>query len=271
MDRRLVALLVAGCLVGLAGCGLLSGGDSGTTPTQPTPTASQPGDVPEADPGASEGEGPASSYPPGYTATGVGDADTAGATHVDALVASSSYIFSYDALIQEDDANTAFSYQVLVDHEATRAYVIQDSATGNAVAYFEDDQRYLRTERNDAVQYNSTAYPFTPSEFTGFQFIQSVLDGVEYGDAEVIEADEGTYYRYVSRDVTDPNVILRNDVDESRIDRFDVSIVVDESGIVRHAKYVVEADREISVTMGVSERGSTTLDRPDWYDDAATS
>ncbi|MFT4883561.1 MAG: hypothetical protein ACI8U4_001070, partial [Natronomonas sp.] len=85
------------------------------------------------------------------------------------------------------------------------------------------------------------------------------------------ETESGTFFRYTSAEVTNPEEILGTQVDEERIDRFDVSIVVDTDGAVREAMFVVEADNDVTARMSVGEVGSTNVERPEWFDEADDS
>lgn len=281
--KRRFALLAVVVLVSLAGCSALpvwDEGDTGTTPapddSTPTATATPTGEssdsVPSADPDADPGSGPADAdYPDGYGPGGVTDAGTAATTHIDALAGYDGYIFSYDSLIQAGDANTTFTYQQIVDRADERAYVIQDTGEASQVSYFEDDRVYIRVESDDEVRYNDSDRAYNMSEFSGIQFVGPLLANVEYGNATVHETEEGTFYSYASENVTDPGAILRSDVDESEIDSFETSIVIDERGTIRRAAFVVESDRTVSVQMGFGELNATDVQRPDWFEQANDS
>lgn len=280
MDRRVALTLVVAVFIALAGCSALpvwdeNGGANPTpdaetdTPTvTPTPTES----VPSADPGGEGGDGPEdASYPPGYNSSGIADGGTATAAHVDALLNYSSYLFTYQSRLETSQGNSSFTYTTIVDNDDEVAYVVQDTSQGAQAFYFEDDRVYVRDETGDETRYNSTDRPYNMEEFSGVQFIAPLLGSVEYNDAEVIETGSGTFYRYTSEEVTDPGAILMTDVDEDRIDRFDVSIVVDSQGAIREAMFVVEADNDVTVRMSVGEVGSTDVERPTWFDEADDS
>jgi len=269
MDRKAALTVAVAVLLALSGCSALPvWNDQGPAPT-PTPEPTEaPDEVPTADPGGEGGEGPDADYPDGYGPGGVEDSEAAVTTHVDALTAADSYIFTYDALVRESDNETAIGIVNQADNTDEVAYQIQNRESAAVVAYYESDRVYLREETEGDVQYNASDFEYSMSRFTGFQYVGPLLDGVEYKDAEVLETEEGTFYHYVSEDVTAPEAILRNDVDEERIGRFDVAILVDEDGVVRHANFVVEADRDIAVTMDVGEVGTTAVERPEWFDEA---
>ncbi|MFT4885756.1 MAG: hypothetical protein ACI8U4_003284 [Natronomonas sp.] len=273
MDRRVALTLVVAVFLPLAGCSALpiwddtgeATPDSGTATPTVTPTES----VPDANPGGEGGDGPEdASYPPGYNASGISDAGTATAAHVDALLNYPNYLFTYQSRLETEQGNTSFTYNTIVDNEGEVAYVVRDTSQGAQAFYYEDDRVYVRDETGDDTRYNSSDRQYNMEEFSGVQFIAPLLGGVEYNDAEVIETDSGTYYRYTSAEVTDPESILGTEVDENRIDRFDVSIVVDSEGAIREAVFVVEADNDVTARMSVGEVGSTTVERPTWFDEA---
>ena len=269
MARRTILVVAVVLSLSLAGCSALPMWDDGGPPADGTPTV---GDgVPTADPGGEGGAGPDADYPDGYGPNGVEDAETALTGHMDALEATDGYTFTYDALIQQGDSETAIGLVNHADNADGVGYEVQNLPDSAVVAYYEDDTRYLRVEQGDDVRYNSTEFAYSMSRFSGFQYVGPLLDNVEYADAEVIETEEGTFYHYVGEEVTDPSAILQEEVDEERVDRFDVALVVDEDGVVRHANFVVEADRNITVTMDVGEIDATDADRPEWYDEAADS
>lgn len=280
MDRRVALTVAVALFLALAGCSALpiwdeTGGatptpDSGSeTPTvTPTPTES----VPDADPGGEGGDGPDdASYPPGYNASGVSDPGTATAAHVDALISYPNYLFTYQSRLETSEGNSSFTYTTAADNEGEVAYIVRDTSQGPQAAYYEDDRVYVRDETGDETRYNSTDREYNMEEFSGVQFIGPLLGAVEYNDAEVIETESGTFFRYTSTEVTNPEEILGTQVDEERIDRFDVSIVVDTDGVVREAMFVVKADNDVTARMSVGEVGSTNVERPEWFDEADDS
>ena len=261
MTRRTLLLVAVVLSLSLAGCSALPMWDDGS------PGADQDG-VPTADPGGEGGDGPDVEYPDGYGPNGVEEPDSALSAHLGTLAEVDGYSFTYDALISEGDSETAVGLVYHADNVDEVGYQIQNRPDAAVVTYFEDGAAYTRIEQDGEVRYNATETDYKMSRFTGYQFVGPLLAQVEYGDAEVVETEEGTFYQYVSEEVHNPDGILRSDVDEDRIERFDVAIVVDEDGVVRHANFVVEADRNVTVTMNVDEIGETDVSRPDWYDEA---
>lgn len=267
MTRSTLLTVAVVLSLSLAGCSALPMWDDGGSSVPGTETDG----VPTPDPGGEGGTGPEADYPDGYGAGGVDDPEAAMSAHLSALGDSEGFVFTYDALIREGDSETSIGVVNQADNADRVGYEIQNRPDRTLVTYFEDDRAYTRQERGGDVTYNVTDYEYDMARFTGYQFVAPLLASVEYRDAEVVETDEGTFYHYVAEEVTDPASVLRNRVDEERIDRFDVALVVDEQGVVRHANFVVEADRTITVSMDVGEIDSTDAERPDWFDEAEDS
>lgn len=266
MDRRVALTVALVVVVSLSGCSALpiwDGGDSNGGAGTPT--------VPSPEPGGGGGGGPDVTYPSGYGPSGVTDPGEALSSHVGALTATNGYIFSHQSVIQEADGEVVIQIDQTADNQDEVGYVRRVTPNRAIVEYYEDGMVYIRNDNGTETTYNSSASNYTMSEFTGLQFVGPLLAHVDYQDAEVVDTEQGTFYRYSSEEVTNPGAILRSDVDESRIDRFEVGIVVDENGVVRQARFVVEADRDITVDMGVSEIGTTDVSRPDWFQQAANS
>lgn len=266
MDRRVALTVAVVVLVSLSGCSALpiwDGGDSNGGAGTPT--------VPGAEPGGGGGSGPDVTYPSGYGPSGVTDPGKALSSHVGSLSATSGYIFTHQSIIQEGDGQAVIRISQSADNRDEVGFVVRETPQGAIAEYYENGTVYIRDGTGNETTYNSSSSNYTMNEFTGLQFVGPLLAHVEYKDAEVVDTEQGTFYRYSSEKVTNPGAILRSDVDESRIDRFEVGIVVDENGVVRQARFVVEADRDITVDMGVSEIGTTDVGRPDWFQQAANS
>ena len=280
-NRRIVLTIAVGVMLALSGCSALPVWDDEQTPT-PEPdgepsdsdaAASDADDVPDADPDADEGDAPEDvSYPDGYAADGVTDSSAAIDAHVRTMTGFDSYVFTYNSVVEEDGATAGITTLYSVDNVDERAFTATEVHDQSSTArYYEDDAVYLRHEDGDGVNHDSEELAYEMNQFAGSEFVAPLLDAVEFGDAELVETDDETFLRYTSQEVTDPERIVGGEVDEERIDRFDVTIVVDTDGAVRGAGYVVEADRNLTVELSFSGIDSTSFDRPDWFDEAEDS
>ncbi len=258
-----MAVVALGSLAGCSALPVFDGPGATATPTA-TPTDG-PGAT--ATPTAAPLE-----YPDGYAATGVADVDAAVANHERTLAGYESYRYRFDVGVGDDDGTTdAFVYLLRVDHADERALEIRDDGEAARFQYFEGDRLYAKLEVGDDVSYNATDVEYVRERFSGIQFIAPLFEHVEYGGADVRETDNGTFYRYRSESVTDPGAILPSNTTSAEIRSFDVTLVVHEDGAVRGASYdvVTEQGTRLAAVLTVRSVDETTVERPDWYDEAA--
>lgn len=271
MDRRFLLAGAVVALVVLSGCSALPLWDDGPAPT-PTPTETPAEDPPEADPSGEEGDGPEDvEYPAGWAPDGLNASETAIANHIETLSGYDNYFFRFDTEIRDGgEQQEAFVYFLSVDNENERASVVTDDGGVQRVAFYEGDSEYIRVDDGDEVRYDRNDWEFGATQFAGVQFVGPMVANVEYGDAEVVETDNGTFYRYVSEEVTNPSAVLRGEELDDEIASFEVSLVVHEDGSIREAGYVVETERgaEIRGIATVGGVGDVSIERPDWVDEA---
>ena len=265
MDRRVVVTIAVVAVVLLAGCSMLLGGDGATPAPSATPEAT-PTDTPTPVP-LEERE-----YPGGYGPDGVENAATAAGTHLEAMTGYDSYRFRFDVRVSSGNGTEdAFVYLTSVDQENGRALELRDDGEVTRYQYYEDDRVYVRVVSGDEETYNATDQQFGRARLAGNQFLDPLLEYVEYGEAEPVSTDNGTVYRYTSERVTDPATILPSNTSEAEIESFEVELLVHEDGYIRGAKYVVvtEDGSGLEAVAVVDSIDEETVTRPDWYDEAA--
>ncbi|PSQ44618.1 hypothetical protein BRD14_00800, partial [Halobacteriales archaeon SW_5_68_122] len=232
MDRRVVVTTAVAAVVLLAGCSMLLGGDGATPAPSPTPEAT-PTDTPTPVP-LEERE-----FPDGYGPDGVENAETAAGTHVETMTGYDSYRFRFDVRVSSGNGtDDAFVYLTSVDGENGKALELRDDGEVTRYQYYEDDRVYVRVVSGDEEAYNATDQQFGRARLAGNQFLDPLLEYVEYGEAEPVSTDNGTVYRYTSERVTEPGTILSADISEAEIRSFEVELLVHEDGYIRGAKYV---------------------------------
>jgi len=269
MDRRVVVTTAVVAVVLLAGCSVLLG-DDGATPA-PSPTGTP---APEATPTEAPTSVPLEEreFPDGYGPDGVEDAATAAGTHVETMTGYDSYRFRFDVGVSSGNGtDDAFVYLTSVDGENGRALEIRDDGEVTRYQYYEDDRVYVRVVSGDEETYNATDQQFGRARLAGNQFLDPLLEYVEYGEAEPVSTGNGTVYRYTSERITEPGTILSTNISEAEIRSFEVELLVHEDGYIRGAKYVVvtEDGSGLEAVATVDSIGEETVTRPDWYDEAA--
>lgn len=272
MRRSLLAVVLA-ALVLTSGCSFLGGDATPTGQDEPptaTPTApTSPTTTPTATP---------SKYPPGYSESGVTDAETALATHVDTLVDRQSFVVDINGSVATGDGTRALRQLQSIDVANGRAIVAVNGTSGvERVTYFADGKRYLRVNPpgENNTRYNVTNATLEPRGFAGGGFLAPVLTNVTFGEVNETETENGTFYAYRSTAV-DRSVfptLFGPSVNPENVTRFEAGIVVDESGIVRRASYQAVVDRgddQLFVRLDLQTYGINEADisPPPWLDEA---
>lgn len=274
MQRALPVVLLT-LLVVLSGCSFLGG-----TPTPDPGPASPTGEGT-----ATQTESPTpsptpeqSSFPAGFSSSGVTDADAAVRGHVDALVEAGSFHVVYNATADSENRSArigTFQAANLTDRRAFVVTRVVDGAT--RMQYHEGDDVYVKEIPPDGdPEYSTDETPFDPERFAGLSTVEPLLRHAEYGEPETMEQDGDTVYRYRATEVTDIESILGRDVDPRNVSSFQSAFDVGADGIVRQAAYRATIERPhetvtIQVRIQVLGYGTTTVGEPTWLDEAKGS
>lgn len=268
MHRRVVATVAVVLVCSIAGCSALpvfDGPADAGTPTG-TPTGTQQS-TPMTTPTAAPLE-----LPDGYDASGIADVNAAVANHERALAGYDSYTYRFDVGVGNESGTTdAFVYLLRVDHASERALEIRDDGDATRSQYYERDRLYAKLEVDGNVTYDATDREYVREQFSGLQFIAPLFEHVDFGGPDVRETDNGTFYRFRSESVENPEAILPANSTTGEIESVDATLVVHEDGSVRGASYqvVTEQDTHLTAIATVGSVNGTTVERPDWYDEAA--
>lgn len=266
MTRSWFAPVFLAVLVGLSGCSLLGG---------PSPTPATPGGSPSPSPTPTPVP-----YPAGYGATGVADADRAIQAHVDGVQAQESYIVEFNGTALTNRSVGTINALQATNLSTDRAYsIIRVGGRGTTTRYYADGSVYVRTDPPGAnnTRYSSANATFRPRAFTGVEQVEPLVRNVSYGAPERIpRTDGGAFFRYSTsgvENVTDLRSILGDTIDRRNVTELRVGIVVDGDGVVRRAAYDATITRDgealqIATEVKVLGFGSTTVDPPDWLDEA---
>lgn len=259
MHRRHVATLVLALLLVVSGCSGLFGG--GATPT-PSPQPATPTDAPFT-------------YPSGYSESGVTDAAAAKSAHTDGILSYDSFTFGLTADIGTPNRTVQVDVSWRIDKANDRALLRRSSGDAGEVQYYENDTVYVRTDLPDSDKtfYNSTRRSLQFEDVTGSHFVGPLLKNVTYGSATTVERNGEQLARYESEGLTGRTSFLR---DPANVTSFSAELLVDTDGVIRRVQYQATIDRPggertLDVSIEVTGLGATTVDRPDWFDRAASS
>lgn len=263
MDRRLLATAAVALLAATGGCSLLG---NGTT----TPGA---GDGPTATPTAAP-----FTYPEGFAASGVTDAEAAVATHEDAITALDSFTVTYHATIETVNETIRVDYDQpsdLADQEALIRFNVtsDEQFYGSTTQYHTGDTVYVRSRGENQTIHRNESRQFNGSTLTARQFVRPLLTEVAYGEATIVQRDGEPMARYRATGLENASAVFGQGVATENVTAFSATLFVDGDGVVRRIEYSATIDRgdstrTVDATVAVTAVGETTVERPDWVDKA---
>lgn len=267
MVSRSTLTVVLAVFVLLSGCsGLVGNGDNGTETG--TPTDELPDDPSEFD------------YAAGFGAEGVTNGTTALETYNDAVQAQGSYTGQYGYVVEAGGNETDVDVEYRVDFEAEQAYqqLVVESPDVNATleTYYEDDKRYslaeYQGEQGDVGVQNET---FPPEQLTAAEVVQPLLLNASDYDASVERRNGQQVVVYQTTDIDDASGVLGVQ-DPDNVSNFEATLVVDSEGLIHSVNYEVDyvfdgEERSVTFEFELSNLGETSVERPDWADQADES
>lgn len=263
--RSSVAVSLVVVLVLLSGCSaVLDGGNgngsgNGNGATDATPT----------DPSAFE-------YADGYGESGVTDGEAALESHRSGVIDRGSYTGAYTYDIGDSDGTRHIVIDTRVDFQAEagrqRADVDAPGATGSIDVYRNSETRYRKSVFNNQTSFSSTNQSFGPENLTATEPIRPLLLNLTEYEASVGERD-GVAVVVYERNGTEGVDSFLNFGESATVTSFAATFAVDADGVVRSAAYEItytqnDTERSLDVEYTLSSFGETSVDRPNWVDDA---
>lgn len=273
MRRRAVTLLVV-LLVALSGCSLPTGdfvstdtpadsdGDADDTPTpSPSPT-------PEAE------------YPAGYAGSGVEDVDAAVDGHRSALADADGFQLVYSAAVEGGGPSSLLTYDQRVQPDEERALlrvnVTSGEASGFYAQYYADDTMYVQSRRpnQQETSYSNVSQEFQVEQFIGAEaFVRPILENVTFESSQVVTRDGRRVIEFDDARLGEDGSLPTGRLQSGNVSEFSATMAVDPDGYVRAIEYratVLQdgSERQLSVTFRVTDVGETTVERPEWVDEA---
>ncbi|WP_255195923.1 DUF7537 family lipoprotein [Halorarius litoreus] len=275
--QTLATLAVAAMLV-LAGCSFAGGGQS--TPTDGSGAVTDtPADDGSGPSGTESPAGQSFSYPAGYDEGGVVNATEAAASHRAALLATGGFTVDYDADVTTPNTTTYVRYDQRVEtgsEEVVRqTNVTSGDLQGLVVRYYADDTVYVKSQQpgSENTTYANSSQSYSLASFTGVEFVVPALSDVSFASSERTTRDGTPVVVYSDATLDRAGSVFGNGVQANNVSDFSATLVVGEDGIVRELTYSATVttggvDRQVDVTVRVSGVDETTVDQPDWLDQA---
>ena len=268
-----LGLVAVALVVVLAGCG---GGVTQTATQEPvateTPTAAaeQPQtDTAEATPSPT----PQVAFPAGLSRDGVQNTTTLVSTHDDAL-GTENLTVAIDFTLEVDGDGQDVSFRGKVTPSNQRGWmqiILQD---GVGTYYNEAGITYANVTQDGqstyGKEYDVSALP-QETRFGADARIENALDAANWSFTGVVTRNGTELRRYVATDVSLPDSV---DVEAGDVTADSSgTLLVDANGVVHHVSVtsVVETpDKtvEYGISVTLSDIGSTSIERPEWFWDA---
>lgn len=265
MKHRSIASLTVALLLVLSGCaGLIPGG---ATPSGPDDDGG----------GTASPNGQGFTYPSGYSATGITDSQAAVRSHTKNLLSYGSFTAKYRATIETPNQTVRVNVTQAVDTTERRALWTTTIGPRQRVEYYANGTVYIRVDRPGYnTSYSSHRKELNLERVTARQFVRPVISNVTYGQATTVQRNGERLARYESTKLTSTTGLFGNNITMADVSDFSATLLVSSKGVVRHAEYEAtiqrqSGERTLSVVIDVSALNTTTVVRPNWVDQAASS
>jgi len=265
VKRSTLAVSLVVVLVLLSGCSAVLDGGNGVGNGDATDAPDSPEEFDYAD---------------GFGPDGVTDGQQAVETYQSAVKAQGSYTGTHSYDVRASDGNTSVDVENRVDFESQQGHqrfdVDSPEYSGWVESYYEDDTRYQRSEidgQRSNVSVNEQN--FTTAELTSTDPIRALLSNVSAYETSV-EQRGGTTVAVYEASGTEGIEAFYGINESTDISAFSATFVVDSEGLVRSATYDItytNESEEQTVTMEfeLTGLGETSVERPDWVDEARRS
>lgn len=237
-----------------------------------------PGDGTPTDAGGpTTPSGAAFEYPSGYNETGVVDSSAATRAHTEGILEYESFRTSYRATVETPNRTVDVNVTQSVETAERRALRQTNIGARRQAEFYANGTVYVRTDLPGSnTTYDSREQPLNLRSVSGRRFVAPVIANVTYGEATRVNRGGEQLVRYESRKLTSTSGLFGKNVSMADVSEFSATILVGADGVVRHAEYGATVDRPqgertLSVAIDVSDINSTTVRRPNWVDQAASS
>jgi hypothetical protein len=167
-----------------------------------------------------------------------------------------------------------------VDFESERGYqhaeVVSPQVNATINNYYENDKRYslaeYEGERGNVSVQNET---FPPEQLTASEAIEPLLLNATDYNATVERRNGVPVVVYQTSDIDNANGVLGvNDPDS--VSDFQATFAVDSDGVIHSATYELDfmvdgEERSATMEFELTNVGNTTVERPEWADQAGDS
>mgnify|MGYP000067648145 CR=1 FL=1 len=158
-------------------------------------------------------------------------------------------------------------------------YLLESTGFGNSTTYTDGDQHYQRTVLEDQTQVSAVDSGVNTSVVgPSSQYLTAFVSAnVTYERDGSTTFDGDDVARYTAEGLDALSEEMRNDVGENTtLQSFSGSVLVDGDGVIRKVEVDIETERDgqaqtASITVEVTDVGSTDVEEPDWVSQVGTT
>lgn len=213
-------------------------------------------------------------YADGYDADGITNDSDAISSYRNALTNRTSYTVAYEQNVTGPDTDLSYDVLYRVDVEGAEAYHSVDAPAleYRLEEYHGNDRKVIREVQSGEEQVNRVDSEFSTEQLTGISAVERLLSNDTDYETSVAERDGTSVVVYETEGPEDAATVFG--VDAENVSSFSASFAVDSDGVIRTASYRLETVRDsgedITVTLEfeVRDLDGTSIDRPEWADDA---
>lgn len=257
MRRHILVAVVFSVLVLTAGCsGILQGEDT-------SPATSDDSATPDAE---------FEEYPTGFSDDGITDAEAAVGAHKSATLARSSWTVSYTTVAESDERTQTVTQSRQVNHADSTELETVNSSFGTQEFYTVGSEGWSRQTANNETRYTTIQQGYNSSDAVQARMLTEFLGNVTYTQADVAEREGMSYATYTATDIPEGSTFAGTN--ESSLENLSSQVVVAEDGRITEFSFSATAvskdqpDSDVTIELRFSEYGTTTVEEPDWLDEA---
>lgn len=225
--------------------------------------------------------GSGSAYPDGYNESEITDPETAAEQHSEALSEYDSYTQNLNITSSNQEIEMNMSVQVDGSNKQASAGTTlsqEDEEVVEVEMYQDDNTTYEKTE----TPLFGTVYNMTDESFSTFlgnvtndTDKAELFSNANFEEGGTVTHNDETLYRYNATEVDDPEEFLNlsESSEADSVESFNATLLVDEEGIMRSLTIdmtttTLGETEEISLELRITELDSTTVEEPDWLEEA---
>lgn len=268
MKRTQLLTVLTVVLVLLAGCSSITGTDPGQTTAQTTTAEPTLNDV---------------TYPSGVNESGITNSSALVQAHSEALADKSvSYKWStntsFTGTESADSVQTDIEMRMKDNPDSNRTWLALDYSGGSVALYTTDERSYAKQvaggETSYEVSESSDSFRYSTANRGWSNMLEGTLSYASFKPTDVVVRDGKTLIKLEMTEAVDRYQLNTENASMT----YDGEMLIDEQGTVHHSEVEITIENDEAgytynyhSTTDIQNVGSTTVDEPEWLDEAKST